>query len=348
MTIATGVAKKVLYKKEGSSTWGTKATNTGARYLRRVTSDLDLSKETYKSNEIVSHYQMADFRHGTRKVTGTINGELSPGSYWEFIQTACRRDHTTVTAITAVSLTVAVGALLNGVPSYNLSRAAGNWYTDNVRVGMVIRVTSGLANAANINRNLLVMAFTTALVIVVIPVNGTGSTAGSTGPLVAEGPTSSTVTIPGKITYVPATGHTNDSYSVEHYYSDLVQSEVFTGCRVSTVDIDLPATGMATCAVGMMGKDVETQSSQFYTTATVGPSTKGVIAAVNGVVKVGGIPVGILTGMKIQINGGMTTGQVIGSNFTPDVFAGRVDVSGQFTAYFDSVTNRDEIGRAHV
>ena len=42
MTIAKGVAKKVGYRKE--ATWGTLAGATGAKYLRRVTANFNLTK----------------------------------------------------------------------------------------------------------------------------------------------------------------------------------------------------------------------------------------------------------------------------------------------------------------
>ena len=63
MTIQTGIGKRVAYKKELVA-WGTIAVAAGGRYLRRVTSDIDLSKDTYTSNEIVTTYQISDFRHG--------------------------------------------------------------------------------------------------------------------------------------------------------------------------------------------------------------------------------------------------------------------------------------------
>jgi hypothetical protein len=330
MAIQTGVGKLLVYKKE--LTWGTKPSAASARYLRRVTSDIDLSKETYESAEIVSNYQVSDFRHGMRKVEGSIAGELSPGAYFDFMQAAMRRDFTAVTDITTVTLTVASTTALNGVAAWTITRGAGNWYTDGVRLGMVIRVTTGLSNAGNINKNLLVMAMASATVITVIPLNGVA--------MAAEGPTSSTVDIPGKITYTPTTGHVNNSYSIEHYFSDITQSEVFTGCRVSTMEINLPSSGMSTCNIAMLGKDVEVASAAYFTTPSAA-STKGVVSAVNGVVGLGGNPQGILTGLSFSYNGGTTTGAVVGSVYSPDVFQGRVKVTGQFTAYFDSVTLRD-------
>jgi hypothetical protein len=45
--------------------------------------------------------------------------------------------------------------------------------------------------------------------------------------------------------------------------------------------------------------------------------------------------------MTVNVDGGMTTGAVVGSNYSPDVFAGRVKVSGQVTLYFQDATFRD-------
>lgn len=331
MTIQNGINKQVVYKKELVA-WGTKAVAAGGRYLRRVTSDIDLDKDTYESNEIATHGQVSDFRHGTHRVGGSINGELSPGSYLELVQSALRRDFTTIANITTVTLTVAVGSVLNGIQTYTITRGAGNWYTDGVRNGVVITITTGLANVANINKNLLVLSMTSATVIVVVPLNGSS--------MAAEGPTSSTVVTPGKITYVPSTGHTNDSYTFEHVYADITQSEQFLGCRINTLDLSLPPTGITTIAIGVVGRSMDTGTAGYFTTPTAS-STKGVVAAVNGFLRVGSIPVSNVTGLTMKVDNGMTTGQVVGSNYTPDVFRGRTRVTGQFTAYFDTVANRD-------
>ena len=90
MSISKGVGKKVAYKKE--TTWGTLAGAASGKYIRRVTSDFNLNKETYESNEIRTDYQVADFRHGVRQTEGSINGELSPGAYSDFTQSLVARD----------------------------------------------------------------------------------------------------------------------------------------------------------------------------------------------------------------------------------------------------------------
>ncbi len=88
MTIATGVNKQVKYKVE--SAWGTVPAAASSQLLRRITSDIDLTKDAYESNEIRTDYQVADMRHGSLSVGGTINGELSPGTYKDFMGLAMK------------------------------------------------------------------------------------------------------------------------------------------------------------------------------------------------------------------------------------------------------------------
>jgi hypothetical protein len=144
----------------------------------------------------------------------------------------------------------------------------------------------------------------------------------------------------GKFASVPLTGHTDLSYSIEHYYSDLVLSEVFSGCKVSQIEVQLPATGMATIGVGIMGKDITTAGAEYFTSPTA-QTTSGILAAVNGAIYVAGTAVANITGMNFTINGNMTGEAVVGSNTKPDIFEGRVQVSGQLTAFFESATLRD-------
>lgn len=324
MTLASGVAKSVRYKVE--ATYGLAPGASGAQLLRRVTSDLGLTKDTYQSNEIRSDYQVADFRHGVRKVGGSIKGELSSKTYGDFIAAALRKDFAAVTALTAVGLTIA------GAGPYTVTRSAGSFLTDGIKVGDVIRLSVGSLNAANINKNLLITSLT-ATVATVVVLNGVA--------MVAEGPvTGCTITVTGKKCYVPTTGHTDKSFYVEHWFSDVAQSEQYSGCKVNTIDINLPPTGISDITVGLMGKDIATGTSAYYTSPTAATAT-GVMAAVNGVVLVGGTQVAILTGLSIKVDGGYTGDPVVGSNSIANVFPGRVKVSGSFSAYFQDAVMRD-------
>lgn len=325
MPIATGVAKVLALKKE--STWGTLAGPTGAQVLRRRTSDISLAKDTYQSEEIRTDYQIADFRHGAKRVEGSIEGELSPGSYQLPIQAALRRIATAVSALTGLSLTIAASG-----SAWTITRGSGDFISGGVRVGHVIRLTAGTFNAANLNKNLLVIALTTT-VATVIPLDGSS--------LFAEGPiASATVTIPGRYTYVPATGQTDESYTIEHWHPDVAQSERFVGCKFTRLDFDLPPTGMSTIRMQVLGRDMSTGTAAYFTSPTAA-STSGVCAAATGALSVGGVPVGLLTGLNITIDGNYSAEPVVGSNLYPDIFEGSVNVSGQASVYFENATMRD-------
>jgi hypothetical protein len=325
MAIATGINKRVAYKEE--TTWGTAAGATGGKVLRRVTSSFNLEKETFQSNEIRTDYQVQDMRHGVRSATGSLSGELSPASYADFIAAAVAKDFAAVTLGAATSCTVTVAGTV-----YKIIRAAGSWLTDGLKVGMVVRA-AGLTTTADNSKNLLVVA-ATATDLTVKPLDGSVITAQGTG-------SSVTLTAPGKATYAPTTGHTDKAFSVEEWYADIAQSEVYTGCKVNTVGLSIPSTGLATCDFGFMGKDLGVTGTTAYYTSPTAQGTTGIFAAVNGVLLVNGTAVGVVTDVSVNINRNMQNAVAVGSNSLVEMFEGRILVDGTFSAYFENATMRD-------
>lgn len=326
MGIAQGVLKSLRYKKE--TTWGVLAGPTGASQLRRVTGTFNLKKDTYQSNEIRTDYQLADYRHGIRSAEGSINGELSPGTYSDFFAAALARTFTTGASTTGASVTIAGTA-----PVYTITRAAGSYLTDGFKVGDIIRLTVGTLNANNINKNLLIASLT-ATVATVYVLNGTI--------LTPEGPiTGVTISVFGKKTYAPLTGHTDDSFTFEEWHSDVPQSEVFTGNKVNTAAVQIPANGLATVDFAFMGKDMAQTGSVAYFTAPTALGTAGITAGVNGLLMVQGVTVGLVTGVNFTINRNLSMEPVVGANTVPDIFEGRIVIDGQFTAFFTDGVLRD-------
>jgi hypothetical protein len=325
MPIGTGIAKQLRYKVESS--FGVAPGVTAAQLLRRVESTINLEKDTYQSAELRTDYQISDFRHGTRRTMGNIRGELSPRTYADFIAAALRRDFTAGVSAASLSITIA------GSGPYTVTRAAGSWLTDGFKAGDVVRLTAGTFNVANLNKNLYVVSLT-ATVLTVVTANGSA--------MVAEGPiASATASVTGKKTFTPTTGHTDKSFAIEHWFSDVPQSELYLGCKISTIDLALPPTGMATIDVGVMGNGGLTTASSAYYTSPTAATTTGIAAAVNGLLYIGGTAVATCTGLSVKVDGGYSGDPVVGSNTMPLIFPGRVNVTGQFTAYFDSATFRD-------
>lgn len=324
--ISKGVRKVVGYKKE--TTWGVPAGATGGKLLRRVTADFNLTKEAYTSNEITPSMQTIDMRHGVRSVEGSLEAELSPGTYADFMGSVLARNFTTGGATTGASITIAASGSF-----FTVTRAAGDFLADGFYVGNLVRLTGVGLNAANAGNNLLVVSLT-ALVMTVKVLSATT--------LVAEGPIAAVdIAVVGKQTYAPLTGHTDDSYSVEQWYSDISQSELTCGLKIGSFSVDLPSTGLVTASMSFTGKNLEQTGTSQYFTSPAATNTEGIFAAVSGALIVNGVPVALVTSMNINIERALEAANVVGSNFAADVFTGKIGVSGSMSVYFEDATFRD-------
>jgi hypothetical protein len=330
MPNAAGLYKQLAFKKE--VTFGLIPAAAAAQSLRRVSSTLSLTKDVYQSNEIRTDMQVADMRHGVRRVKGSIAGELSCGTYKDFFAAALKRDFAAVAAIASVSLTIAVGAVVNGVQQYTVTRSAGDFIAGGVKIGDVTRLSVGALNVANINKNLFVVGATASALTVTTLNKST---------MVAEGPiTGCTVTVVGKKTFIPSTGHTDNSFSIEHFFSDIAQSEVYSGCKCDKIGLSLPPSGLATVSFDFMGQDMTPSTAQYFTSPTA-QTTANALAAVNGILRLNGVNVAVLTGLTVEIDPTFSGDPVVGSSVIPTLFPGTVKVSGQATAYFPDATLRD-------
>lgn len=322
MAIGSGVDKQVIYKKQ--TALGTKATASGAQVLRRTSSGIELKKNTFQSNEIRTDYQVADFRHGSKYIEGPISGEISPATYKDFMAAAVRKDFAAGASIASLTLTTAGSG-----PTYTITRSAGSWITDGVKAGDIVRVTAGLA-AGNLNKNYLVASLT-ATVLTVYVLNGTSISAQSAIAACA-------LSVTGKKTFTPQSAHTADYFTIEQWYgTGVAMSEQFYDCKVNSMDIQLPASGMATCSFGFLGRNLDIGSAAYFTSPTAATTT-GVMAGAQGILIVGGSSVGNVTGMNFTLNGSMTKEDVVGASSTPDVFSGSVLISGQMTILLENDT----------
>lgn len=323
--IAQGVSKVLAYKKQ--SGLGSPASGSGGQQLRRTTSTINLTKEAYQSAEIRPDQQVADYRHGPNQVTGSIAGEISPGTYKDLMAAVLRQDFTAVTSMTSAAITLVAST---GVITFQ----TGNPLTSNIKIGHVVRLSGGSLNASNSGKNLLVTAVTSSTLTVKV-LNGTALANESTSV------TGVTVAVPGKVSYVPSTAQTHDYFTVEHWFADIEQSEVFSDVNVSNIQVAIPATGLATTTFPLVGLGLSTGTSQVLTSPTA-ISTSGAVAGANGLMMVNGAAVAVITSIDFDVNGNTAAADaVVGANSRPDVFQGTVAVTGNMTVYFTDATFRD-------
>lgn len=334
MGIATGVFKKLAIKKQAGLGVKAPAGAAGtARYLRRVTSTLDLSKASYQSNEMLVSQQRRDMRHGVRSVAGSISGELSVGGYQLPTESVLRQTSLPPVTTGAV-ITIASASSGAGTGNGTFTRSGGSFFADGFVVGMVINAagftTGGVPNNAH---NAIIMALT-ATVMTVHFLDGSDMTVKAAGDSV-------TISTPGKLAFIPQSGQTRDYYTIEHFFADIGQSEQFTDCVFTGMNVSLPPSGMATVEFPVMGLNMATGALEYFN-APAAAASGAILAAVNGALIVDGVVAAVVTGLNFSINGNYSVpGGVVGSNVDPDVFPGPVDVTGQVTVLFTDVTYRD-------
>lgn len=323
MAESQGIKKVIIYKKE--STWGTKASNTGAAYLRRVTGSFQLEKDTYTSNEINTSQQTSDMRHGTRKSTGSLNGEVSGASYSQFIAAALRKDF--ASGVTSGAITVVAADETTGVSTFE--RSTGSWITDGFKVGDPVTV-SGFTSSAN-NGLFVVVAIDASTLTVEHFDEG--------GALVTEAEGDSvTIAVSGKKTLIPLTSHTDDSFTVEEYFPDSGISRTFLGMQVDTMNINVSPNSMATIDFSFMGKDAETPTGSQYFTSPTAQGTDPTYSGADGLLIISGVASRKVTSLSLSVANNIQQEAVIGSNSIGAKARGKVAVTLSGSAIFDDDT----------
>ncbi|MBY0432392.1 MAG: hypothetical protein K2Q10_14445, partial [Rhodospirillales bacterium] len=186
-----------------------------AQIIRRTGSSLNLAKEAYQPEEVRGDYQIQDVRHGSRKVQGDIEGELSLATYDSFIEATCRGTWTAgagFTADAASGVTASAGAR-------TFTRAGGSWLTDGFKAGDVVR-WSGLS-AGNDGRNLRVVGLT-----------ATVMTVAETVEAVAVADTDCSCAVAGRKVL---TGTETRSFTIEQVLREAGFSQLFSGCRIGSM-----------------------------------------------------------------------------------------------------------------
>jgi hypothetical protein len=332
-----------------STTVATLLAGETAKYLRRVSSNLDLKKATFKSNEIRTDMQRAILSVGSNSVDGTISGELSNRTYSDFMASVVRREFAAPSAaLTLVGVATPSGMTVGGttlVLTAATSVSAASNASNLIKVGDVVSCPFAGSLAAYANYNFIVTGITSTVLTLELLVDTFAS-------VVTTAEASGLVfTLRGKKTFVPKSGHLKTSFQIEHFFSDINQSELFTGCRATQLALKLSPSAMSTIDFTFMGQDMKTSPAIQLAATPQAAGNDAVVSANTGALYLkdtatGSLAkVGLVTAFDATVNGNGTVAQVVGSVITPDIFLGALDVTGNMSIYFTDTMYRDSFSK---
>tara|TARA_R110002126_G_scaffold10227_1_gene45765 strand:- start:8284 stop:9204 length:921 start_codon:yes stop_codon:yes gene_type:complete len=140
---------------------------------------------------------------------------------------------------------------------------------------------------------------------------------------------------PATGTQIIDVGTTPKFFSIEDYAADIDQARLFTGMSVSSMAISLAPNQMVATTFSMVGKDMTLGQTQKTQDAASGAAPFDAYSGDISIGTVGGpTAVAIVTALDFTLNNSYEATFVIGDDSAPSLEAGRAEIEGTLTAYF--------------
>lgn len=286
--------------------------------LRGTTRAINLEKALLESEEVRSDLQVADVRHGFNRVVGSPGFELSVRSYDDLLEVLFGSTWASVTTVSGVNLAISS-------VSKKVTRASGSFLTAGYRAGDIVTL-AGFSNAGN-NTSFRVTA-----------VNATELTLSDPDSvIVTEASTSGrTVTYPGKRLDL---GTSLKTLTIERAFAGVGKYQPFRGCAIGRMALGIRPEAIVGGSFDILGMIAAAMASSSISGETPSPRlTTTPLAAFEGKVYEGGAVSAVVTGVDVDLNANRSLAAVIGSKYSPDVYQGRIEASGNLVAFFEDET----------
>ena len=132
-------------------------------------------------------------------------------------------------------------------------------------------------------------------------------------------------------------GTTVPYFSFERSFSDIGQYQLFTGCAINKLSLDLKTNAMVTGSFDIVGKAAAFATSTAASTTTHS-QTHSPLDCFSGVIKEGGTQIAVITGISVSVDNAITPALVIGSKSAAAMVPGRLNVTGTVSAFFENTT----------
>lgn len=322
MAYQSGKNVKVAYKVEGD--FGTAPGASDAIQFRASPgTGLSLAKAQIQPTEFRSDGQTVQSRHGSRSVSGQYEADLSVGTFDALLEAVFRGTWLPSFTITNSAMTSITTPTANTIVA-----AGGSWITQGLRVGDVVRLT-GHSSTDNNGRNLRVIGLTASTI-----------TVGETLVIDTTPDNSFTLTVSKRL--IMGNPMVKRSFTFEECYQDIGGSELFKGCRITSLTLRLQPDQPVLLTFGLIGQNMETLSggsSPYFTNPTV--SVAQPLVCVDGKLNVNGTDVVDFTNCEITFDLNGATQPVLSSVISPEVFTNDANVTVSLSAMRDDLSYLD-------
>lgn len=317
MAIESGIGVSIRRIKEVTA--GTLPSTPTFITLRSNTRNVNVTKNLLESAEVASHGQEVENRHGFRQVEGSLMSELVTGNADDLIAAALRGTWS------ASAYTITGGTCACTNPA-TFSRVGATYITDGLKPGDII-TTSGFSNAVN-NGIWQVVAVPTETSITV------AVSATTSKQVVTE--TSSvgkTIAFAGRRA---STGITQTTFSFERAFSTTSIFQQFLGVTPTGLTLSVQPEQIATLDIPVIGLKSQATTTSTVATAVTAAPTGSPYDAFSGGVLLNGNIASVLTGLTLTVALNRNLTPVVGDYYSPGIFEGRMQVSGEATVMFES------------
>ena len=132
-------------------------------------------------------------------------------------------------------------------------------------------------------------------------------------------------------------GVTVPTFTFEREFSDIGQYQVFTGCAVNSLSLEIQNNSMTTGTIGIIGKGASFGGSALDATPTAS-QTNSPLDGFHGALKEGNATISVITGINLSIENGIEAANVIGSDEAAQLVPARINVTGTVSAYFQNLS----------
>jgi hypothetical protein len=294
----------------------------GGQTLRHISHNLGLNKDNYRPTEKREDRQQSMGSHGSRTIPGTINCNLSPGTYKIPFEAVMRSAWTAPLALSESELTSAAF----DATAKTVTFGGGDPVALGMRVGMSPEF-SGLATAAN-NRKFVITGFS-----------------GASNRIVGIYPTPVTETADTAFNVVGAPYLINPSVeanfvkykaAIEVRNPDIDLSRLYTELRFGGFDLSVGVNSSVTVNFNVLGRNrqVLTGVDSPFFTSPAAETTTDIPSSMQGLLLLGGQVVGVVTGLNVKVD--LAPEAAKGENdagLVADILLDKFMLSGDFTVF---------------